>query len=440
MKTNLTTGLAALCAILLIVSLVNQSKQKNEIESLRQQHDQFVSATTQNQQEAKTNMAVMVNAVQQQTAVMYRALGKVIPVELPESVSNNLARMETRIANENSWPTNSAKANAMLAELRDLLHQIPPWAEDDLLPRLKALNWDVESIQVLRANENSTNEDLETAAEAYADQISIQPDDGSTNLAAKLSAGQKDATAQFETFRQTSAISEATNQLGSHPMTDGLAAWQRLSEWTNSQRAIDLRQQLHSRLLNDGIASFIESSQDNLQRLTVVTNSALQQAGYARLLESVTEQRLNVLEQADISQDSRNKLEDFSKTVETKLKEEVDKQNLGYQQLALREIENFRADFANAQNQTRHRHEKGSLYGWNDWDETYTDYEMIRDAMVNHLIPISPAHLDSAVSRLYNEAFEKGWMKLENEKDLQTKVAKADASTPKKTPQNYLEK
>ena len=332
MKTNLTTGLAALCAILLIVSLVNQSKQKSEIESLRQQHDDFVSATTRNQREVKTNMTVIANAVQQQTAVMYRALGKIIPVELPESVSNKLAELEARIADEKSWPTNSTDADAMFAELRDLLHQIPPWAEDDLLPRLYALRWGVQSVQVLRANENAANEDLETAAEVFANQLSIQPDGGSTNLAVKLATRQQDVTGQFKTFRQVSAINEATNQLGLAVMTDGLATWQRLSEWTNSpthgQQVLELRQQLRSRLLEDEVAKFADATKANLQKLGSLTNVALRQAGYFQMMENVTVQRLKLLEEPDVPANTLNALADLSASVEARIKAETEKHRM----------------------------------------------------------------------------------------------------------------
>ena len=428
MKTNLTTGLAALCAILLIVSLVNQSKQKSEIESLRQQHDDFVSATTRNQREVKTNMTVIANAVQQQTAVMYRALGKIIPVELPESASNKLAELEARIADEKSWPTNSTDADAMFAELRDLLHQIPPWAEDDLLPRLYALRWGVQSVQVLRANENAANEDLETAAEVFANQLSIQPDGGSTNLAVKLATRQQDVTGQFKTFRQVSAINEATNQFGMTNMTDGLAAWQRLSEWTNSPQAVELRQQLHSRLLDDEIVKFSDAIKAGLEKLGAVTNAALRQAGYFRTMENVTAQRLRLLEETDISASAISALANLSTNVETRIKAEFDKQNLGYQQWVLQQISDFRSAFNTAMQRTK----PGAVYG-NNPDP---DFDGVANAMVSYLIPISPAHLDSAVAVIYRQAFDDGMGKLSG--DLKTNVAKKDAVTSKKTPQNYL--
>ena len=129
--STLTDWLSGLFAILLIVVLVLQTKQNKQLETLRQVHETFASATIQRQQEAreevvklagnlttfvtnlesrlaqseqqaKDKLTETLNTVHQNTAVMYRALGKVIPVELPEPLAKKLATLEARIADENS--------------------------------------------------------------------------------------------------------------------------------------------------------------------------------------------------------------------------------------------------------------------------------------------------------------------------------------------------
>lgn len=108
MKTNLTNSLSGLCAVLLIAVLAFQFKQQSRLDTLQRQQESLSSA------------------VQQQTAVVHRALGKVIPVELPDSITKKLGALEARIADQKSWPENSTEADAMLAELRELVRQIPP--------------------------------------------------------------------------------------------------------------------------------------------------------------------------------------------------------------------------------------------------------------------------------------------------------------------------
>jgi hypothetical protein len=492
MKTNLANWLSALCAILLIVLLVLQTEQKSQLETLRQEHQAFVSETEQRQQEtrdavskladqvgtvgtnlesrlvqdeqqANEKLGETMKTVQQNTAVMHRALGKVIPVELPVSLTNQLAALEARIADENSWPKDSTNTDAMVAELRDLIRQIPPWAEEDYLPRLNALRWAVQSLELIQVNANTQGEDLDATAEAYANQLSIRPDGGSTNIAAVLTSRQQEVAS----LHRDNALNEAKKQLDLKTMTDGLGTWQQLSEWTNDpivgSNALELRKQLHSRLLRDGIASFIESSQDNLKRLSDVTNLFLRQAGYARLLDSVTDQRMNVLQQPDVSQDLRSNLEVLYKIVETNLKKEADEQNLGYQRWALEQIHKFNAayDAIKAKRVTERKELADKLHGKSIffilgvdltmWRCYYTlmeaiayekiplNYKAIAGAMQTFLLPISSGYLDPAVSRLYNNAFDKGWNELEKTKPLQTDVAEWEGFAIKKTPQNYQE-
>jgi hypothetical protein len=111
------------------------------------------------------------------------------------------------------------------------------------------------------------------------------------------------------------------------------------------------------------------------------------------------------------------------------LKEEADRQSLGYQQWALGKIRVFRSAFDTAMSRTK----PGTLYGRN----LDPDIQGVDDAMVLYLASISPGYLDSAVANLYNQAFNDGWNKLSS--DLQVDVAEQDVKMLKRTPQNYQE-
>jgi hypothetical protein len=319
---------------------------------------------------------------------------------------------------------------------------------------LNALRWSFQSLLALQVNTNVNGEALATAAEAFANQVTTQPDTDSrtipTNvalavksIATVLANRQADATKRFAAYRHESAIKDAKEQLSLIVTTDALAVWQRLSEWTNNptdgQQVLELRQQLRSRLLEEEVAKFAETTKASLQKFSALTNVVLRQVGYARTMENVTIQRLKLLEEADSPVSTVNALTDLSASVEERIKSETEKQRQedarrirGYQQWALQKIAHFRSDFLEAQQQV----EVGRIY-----DSTYTDYNMIRDAMEKQLLLISPGYLDSAVAKIYGQAFEDGWNKLggKDEKHLQTEVAEKDATTPKKTPQNYQE-
>jgi hypothetical protein len=463
MKTNLTAGLSALCAILLIVLLVLQTKQKSKLETLRQEHQAFASAMEQRQQEAHdaiskladqvatlgTNlesrlvqgeqqanekMDATLNMVQQNTAVMHRALGKVIPVELPEALTNQLAALEARIADENSWPKDSTNTDAMVAELRGLIRQIPPWAEEDYLPRLNALRWAVQSLELIQANVNALGEDLDAAADAYANQLSIQPDGGAANIVAALTSRQQDATARFAAFRRDSAIIDATNQLNLAVMDNGLMAWQTLGAWTNDptqgQKVLELRRQLHARLLEDDMSKFIASVDAGLAQATNEPSLTIRQISFGKLLDGVVSQRQILLESPDAAASLSDGLKNLAARIEKAIKAdgksqeaEQETKSLDYQSWALSQIQKFN-DTVNRAEGTR---VPSGIYDSNN-------YAGIKNAMVKYLVPISVGFLDPAVSRLYYEAFDRGWKKLENQKYLQTEVAKQEAMIQKQKP------
>jgi hypothetical protein len=446
-KSSLPTWLSGLCALLLAAVLAVQLKENARLKALERQQ------------------ADLATAVNQQTAVLHRALGEVIPVELPDSLTKRLRALEARISDEKSWPKTSTETDKMLAELRELVRQIPPWAEEDLLPRLNALRWGVQSLQVLQANANADGEALATAAESLANQISVQPDGGSTNIAAILASRQTATTQRFAEYRRESAIKAAKEQLGRPVTMQAQTVWQQSSEWTNDptrgQQVIELRQQLRSRLLEDDIIKFVEATKTNLQRLDGMTNDSLRAVGYVRALDALTVQRLNLLEQSDVPQDARNALDNFSKTVEETVKGEAGKQrdlerrrSRDYQAWALKQIEAFDAGYElviqkNVSERERVMRDnilKNSLktlhlvYGL-VWTEAQVlavkpDYKSVAADMTQYLLPISPAYLDTAVAKLYAESFQKGWDKL-GEKGgmtLRTLIAQQEAIVPKQTP------
>jgi len=484
-KTNLSAWLAALCAALLVILLVRQSQQMTQLDSLRQQHEAFAATTTQRQQEAhdavtalaahsatfgtnlearlaqseqqakeslatfgthlegrlaqseqqaKEKLNETMNMVQQSTAVMHRAIGKVIPVELPESLTNKLVALEARIADSHSWPKDLAEADALLADLRALVKQIPAWAEEDYLPRLSKLRWAVQSLQVIQANGTVQGVALDDAADAYANLLSIQPDGGSTNIAAVLVSRQQDTTARFAKFRREAAINDAKEQLGLAVMTGGLVAWQGLSEWTNSpsgdQQAVDLRRQLHARLLEDDTSKFIASVDVGLAQAAKEPSRIVRQISFGKLLDNVVSQRQILLESPDVNASLSRSLTDLAARIEKMVESDnsaqmadQEKKSLKYQGWALSQIRKFNETM----NSTEGTRVPTGVYDSND-------YPGIKNAMSTYLVPISVGFLDPAVSRLYYEAFDRGWKKLENQKDLQTEVAKQEALTQKQKP------
>ena len=385
MKTNLTNWLSALCAILIIVLLVLQTKQKNQIETLRQQHDAFVIATTQSQQEAKEKTAEIANAIQQNTAVLHRAIGNKLAVELPKSVTNELAALEARIADTNSWPQDSTNAYKMIAKLRDLVRQIPPWAEEDYLPRLNAVRWGTSALPLIAKAQTVTDDELDDYIGALDASIQAKPDDASELVANRLA----------DIRSRPDLINRILKKLDYDK----------------------------SRSLSDGVSNFIESANAGLSQATNEPSQTIRQISFGKLLDSVISQRQILLENTNADASLPASLTDLAARIEAAIaaenKSEVaeqEKKLRDYQRWALSQIQSFNNDFATAASMIPYK----------------SDTSRIKNDMIKYLVPISVGFLDPAVSRLYNEAFEAGWGKLDN--NLKTEVAKQEVVIQKQKP------
>jgi hypothetical protein len=97
--------------------------------------------------------------LEQQTAVLHRALGKQIPIEVPPDVLRALSSVESQLADPARWPASDKEAESLRRDLDQLVgHSLPPWAEDDLLPRLNSARWAVQALWLLRRPQPAAEE------------------------------------------------------------------------------------------------------------------------------------------------------------------------------------------------------------------------------------------------------------------------------------------
>ncbi|MDX2227521.1 MAG: hypothetical protein SFY92_10600 [Verrucomicrobiae bacterium] len=423
MKTNLTNWLCGLCAILLIAVLVIQLKQQSQLDALQQR-------------QVKENVAEIKNAVQQQTAVIHRALGKVISVELPDSLIKKLGALETRVTDKKSWPKDAVETDAMLTELRDLVRQIPPWAEEDLLPRLNALRWGISGIVLIVRSQTVTNEVLADFLDSVDTALEAKPTGASELVASQLSTIQGKAKAQSDSFRRDNAIADAERLIkDGGTATEFFEVQERLSEWAASpefkERVGRLQHDVKARALLDDTVKFTASVDKSLSRVRSEPSLVVRQISLGQLLDSVVSQRQMLAENQDAPESLDRKLAELSaqidKVIQAEAKDQIaeqEKKLRNYQGWALGQIRKFNDDMLIAE-----KADKGMFIN-------SADYTRIKNNMVNYLVPISVGLLDPAVARLYNEAFERGWKQLDgkDQKYLQTEVAKKEAVVEKRKP------
>ena len=438
-----------LCAALLVAFCTVHSKRSAEVESLRKQMEAANSAASRwqqgTEQQHKSLVAQMeqfkdvyANEQRQQTAVIRRVLGNATPAPLPDSLVKTLDSLEERIRDQSKWPKTANEAAAMLDELRGFMREIPRWAEEELLPRLNPVRWGTSGLVLMVKGQAVTNDALLNLLDQVDAAIESKPESASELIAGQLTKIQTELGTRLDVFKRGNAIADAERLLKNGGASDEFSEVQeRLSEWAGvsefKARIEKLQQAIRAHALSDDTNTFAASVDAALLRIPDEPSPMIRQLSLGKLLDSVVSQRQMLLENPDVVAILPRKLAEQATQIEKLIEAEgkaqsadQDKKLRQYQRWALKEITDFHVAFDKALQRTK----PGKVFGEN----SDPDIKGGGDAMVKHLLPISPGHLEPAVSRLYSEAFEKGWKKLEDQKELQTEVAKQEAVIEKRKP------
>ncbi len=183
-------------------------------------------------------------ALQQQTAVTYAALGKVIPVTMPATFNQQLAVAEqaaTQLSQQKHPDMAEVQKNIRL--VASLARQLPPWAEQDYLPRLNSLRWLVASEDLLAHIQVGPTTAASRAESWAAGLVRLQLAEPAAS-AAGISTATLNATANLLAARATDLRAVASQQayhddasfaracVRNKNKKEALSAIQRLEPWT----------------------------------------------------------------------------------------------------------------------------------------------------------------------------------------------------------------
>jgi len=388
--------------------------------------EQLQAAVTAQQKNIDTALGKMQGDINQQTAVMNRALGKVIPIQMPEDFENRFKALESVVADKDHWPKTLDETQKDMAELVALMKQLPPWAEDDYLPRLNPLRWSLHALLCIRSYATTADAQADDVAETYSGLLSSVPDNAPPDLLASVKEQKDKRIQQSDKWHRERVIAQATAiTTGKGDGGDVLTVWQQLAVWENDkvdgEKVKNLRKDLRE------IAMLAEAKQQAVstskQRDGVLSLSSdkLRQQGLARLYEKAVNQRLDLAGEGFSSSELDGVIKTLDEDINAIIRREEAKQAdsyRAYQKVALAEIGIFWTAEWYA-NQDKYAYDK--------------DYKWIRDAMVEHLLRLQPGLLDTPVREQFDYAFHYGWQKLDKRED-QTYVAQHAATVEKRRP------
>ncbi|TLM69248.1 MAG: hypothetical protein FDZ69_00310 [Deltaproteobacteria bacterium] len=366
--------------------------------------------------------------IDQQSMLINRALGNVMPLVLPPDVESKISEMESRLADESRWPKDAAEVQKQQSEMTNLMNSLPPWAQEELLPRLVPRMWELDTLEILKKSTGLLENDQLMSAKAE-NLLTQKPPKASDVLANRLDAWQANIESQLASKEKMTTFNNANAALAGQGNIEAAAV--AISAYDEPQ-ARELSNKLNKNIVEKGLSSqvsvlakdVLEYKNNTPEIQEYLYNKAFQIIldikSRAALAELANEPKLNqpILEiENTIKQNLTRLMSEQQKNHAEKIRK--------YQIWALDQIKSLR-NIDDIKNEAKETTGKMTFYG----DGKLAVSQIVRDELIKYLSPINQGLLDEAVLQLFRKVYQSGFERL-NEDD-QFEVVKAFATATKR--------
>ena len=408
------------------------------------------------------------DTIRRQSAVLQQILDNVSPARMSPEWESRLRQLEHQVSHDSRWPKDTGEAGRFLEQVSELVTGLPARAEAQYLPRLSPVRW--AAMAFVSLNQTTDTSETPDRLDQLVDELralaDARPEGGAESLIQALAKHAAELADEATRRRVTTAVEQADQYVEGGPGTAADVA--RLYEFLELYVAgyetagvdVDipaLRQRLYKEMLRRQAVDQTAALHDRWKtaRKLEQHQPAVYEASARMLLQQVVSARVALVLEGvttpvhdGLERDLRNAVA----TIEIEAAERAERRQgravRSYQLWALSVIKAFETEFERITDkvaETKSWLDSVNPLRWNDPDyrehRDYTEagqYREVRQAMINHLVPVNLALLDLPVHERYQQAFQTGWQKLDGRGD-QTEVAKAAAVAEKKSLQEYLE-
>jgi hypothetical protein len=438
-----------------------QGSALTSIEGLQQQQAKAESRETKAIQaefaaQNKSLDAITI-ALKQQTSVTYAALGKVIPVKMPREFDAQLSSAEraaTRLAKREH--PDLAEVKHAIGAVAALALRLPPWAEQDYLPRLNALRWALATEYLLampHRQGNQTAAQVIDTAQDLIKQMDSMPNPAKHGIAATtlgtlanyLREEARDLQARGNVLIYESAKANALACLAgtkNNPSLalEGLQPWLKTKRWGREATVLANKIRL---LVADRHAKEITQELGRADPRLVGSLAAVATSGAYDQLAGI---KISLVSRG-LEPDPL--FESYLARCKAKLRRIAAQQAVkqaaisrAYQAWAMKQIvacrSEFRAASASAKKDPRNNH-IWVKYRPGAWPWYNRQYKQILHAAAKYLLPIRRGDLTAAVQHAYSDEFNAIWEKLAGRED-QTQLAEDEAVVRQLSPMDVWNK
>jgi len=415
-----------------------------------------------------------------------------VPPEMqgvPFEIERKLKDLERRLNDPKEWPHEQAAAEKMRQELETIVQTLSPVAAESILPQLIRLNWGIEALWILNAYAKVEPEQLEESQATIEELLESQPQGHFEEIQKQLENRLEEIAPQIRSFQIKQLLDQAN--LALEGKQDASAIYNRLEVFQEEKEVAKILPKLRNKVLENVALERLKICEENLAKtrswsddrtrqvslqmiqeglLRLIVELQLEEADLKEVLERAKallsqcdkELLLIAAKQQEISADklrryqawALNQIQTFEawyydrslEWINSQLKEfrnaTQDEEWEGFQNFpSLKDLfqEKLGVDLSGVNGAMLTAEKRQEIYNaawgrfaWRNNIDTEVAYRTTRDGMVQFLLPIQPYLLDPPVAQLYQEAFSKGWQKLDGRKD-QLYVAQQSAIIRKKT-------
>ena len=405
---------------------------------------------------------------------------------LPDALEKQVQELEATIASESLWPKSGDKAEQLRNTIGQLVNQIPPWAEETLLPRLNVLHWGADALLVLNASGSSDPDKLEEQEGECRSLLEDAPKNASVQLRDRLASHLKVLDDAAGKRRREIAMRQAEKALQGEG--DATAAWSKLESYETDAKVKSLRQRLRVKVLERSTDERLGLLHTTLGRVPTLGNERWKQLALSHVYDATIGLLLDLEVEEERPQTSIAKVHLLLEQCEKDTKElgqrqqnEMEKKVREYQAWALKQIQEFSTspgwdyeqvaprmtkelnsfngatkdidwvlfrefplakevfkgtlgiDLSRMQGSILSPEKQKAIYdsayariGWKNNIDQEVAYFTTREGMIKFLLPINVNLLEPPVAQLYNKVFSKAWQKLESHGEDQFRRCGAD--------------
>lgn len=382
--------------------------------------------------------------IAQQSELLHRSLGTVIPITLPKDVDSDLKEVEKILSSKSTWPTTTREVENLNDKLADKLINLAPWVQEELLPRVLPRQWELRGLWLLSNNKSNINntalDELYIQVDVLDELLSQIPNKASRELEQSLIELQEDLQKRVSNAEEKEAVVVAKEALYSNEGVE--AALERMERFKGVPTVDALYVKLDAILKNQYLESQLQEIKKLLELAEEIESPAKEytlERANQMLADTQINMGLIVVPNEIVSQLFVTNTQKSERITQAIIEQKHEKESSAIKQYQLwalkqmQEISNYEAVKAQEIDSIESMIDRNNPMSQARKDADKRVRVIMQNDLISKLGPIHQGYLEEPVNQLYQKKYNFNFKLLDDEQQL--KVITEFVSTSKKRPE-----